>query len=81
MIDFPAFRGEIRKVLKQEVPVRERDEWAAWLEDRRHEHERLTAEMVRLETELNARVYALFDLASKEIEVIEKSPKYRYGEV
>ena len=48
---------------------------------RRAEHQRLTAEIVRLETELNAHVYALFDLTSEEIEIIEESTKYRYGEV
>ena len=40
-----------------------------------------TAEIVRLETQLNARVYALFDLTPAEIKLIEESTKYRYGEV
>ena len=39
------------------------------------------AEIVRLETQLNARVYAVFDLTSAEIKLIEESTKYRYGEV
>jgi hypothetical protein len=34
-----------------------------------------------METELNARVYALFDLSPAEIRIIEESTKYRYGEV
>jgi len=33
-----------------------------------------------METELNDRVYALFDLTADE-RVIEESTKYRYGEV
>ena len=47
----------------------------------RAEHEQRTAEIVRLETQLNARVYALFDLTPAEIKIIEESTKYRYGEV
>jgi len=34
-----------------------------------------------MKTELNARVYALFDLTPAEIKIIEESTKYRYGEV
>jgi hypothetical protein len=41
----------------------------------------LTAEIVRLETDLNAHVYELFDVAPKEIQIIEESTKYNYGEV
>ncbi|MGI9179612.1 MAG: Eco57I restriction-modification methylase domain-containing protein, partial [Longimicrobiaceae bacterium] len=28
-LDFPAFRAEVKKALKREIPVRERDEWEA----------------------------------------------------
>ena len=41
----------------------------------------MTAEIVGLETELNERVYRLFDLTAEEVRVIEESTKYRYGEV
>jgi len=36
---------------------------------------------VRLETQLNVRAYALFDLVPAEIKLIEECTKYRYGEV
>jgi len=36
---------------------------------------------VRLETDLNRRVYSLFDLSAAEVKIIEESTKYRYGEV
>ena len=39
------------------------------------------AAIVRLETQLNTRVYGLFDLTPAEIKIIEESTKYRYGEV
>ncbi len=80
-LDFPSFRAEIKKVFKHDIPLRDRDDWEACLDERRAEHERRTAEIVRLETELNARVYALFDLTPAEIQTIEQITKYRYGEV
>jgi hypothetical protein len=74
-------RAELKKGLGAEIPLRQRDEWEAWLDAKRAEHERLTAEIVRLETALNARVYELFDLTPAEIKIIEESTKYKYGEV
>jgi len=52
-----------------------------WLARQKAEHERLTSEIVRLETELNAHVYGLFDLTAAEIELVEEQTKYRYGEI
>ncbi|MGH2368696.1 MAG: hypothetical protein ACRDI2_10900, partial [Chloroflexota bacterium] len=80
-LDFAGLRADVRKVFKRDVPLRDRDEWEGWLEAQRAEHQRLTGEIVRLETDLNARVYALFDLTPEEIAVIEQSTKYQYGEV
>jgi hypothetical protein len=88
--------AEVRKAFKREIPLPQRDDWEGWLAARRAELEGRTAEIVRLETQLNARVYALFDpthaqiharvyplsdLTSAEIRIIEESTKYRYGEV
>lgn len=61
--------------------MEERDEWERWLAARRAEHERLTARIVDLETELNDRVYRLFGLTRDEAGLIEETTKYRYGEV
>lgn len=80
-LNFPEFRAQIKKVFKQDIPLSERDEWEDWLEAQRDKHKRYTAEIVRLETGLNERVYALFDLMPDEIQIIEESTKYRYGEV
>jgi hypothetical protein len=80
-LDFPVFRAEVKKVFKKDTPLAERDEWEEWLMGRRAEHQRLTAEIVHLETELNTHVYDLFDLTPEEIRTIEQSTKYRYGEV
>jgi hypothetical protein len=80
-LDFVDFRSEVKKALKQEIPVRERDDWAEWLRERQGEHWRATSEIVRMETELNAMVYGLFDLSSEDIATIEQETKYQYGEV
>jgi hypothetical protein len=65
----------------RDIDVAERTEWETWLAGCRAEHGRLTARIIDLETELNDRVYALFDLTPDEIRLIEESTKYRYGEV
>jgi hypothetical protein len=80
-LEFPAFRAELQKVFRQDVPVRERGEWEEWLAAQRAGHARLTGEIVALETELNDRVYRLFNLTPDEIRIIEETTKYRYGEV
>ena len=80
-LDFPALRAELHKVFKRDIAVKERDEWEAWHAAQRAEHAHLTAEIISRETDLNARVYALFNLTPDEIALIEESTKYRYGEV
>ncbi len=61
--------------------LKEREDWEDLLAARRAEHARLTAAIVAAETELNARVYALFALTPEEIRLVEESTTYRYGEV
>ena len=80
-LDFPTFRAELHKVFKRDIPLKQRDDWDEWLQSRRAEHAARTESIVRLETELNARVYTLFDLTRAEITIIEESTKYKYGEV
>ena len=78
-LDFPALRREAQKAFKRDIPLAERDDWSAYLASQRQSHERLTAEIVRLETALNQQVYELFGLSKEEIEIVEKSTKYPYG--
>ncbi|MHB9036366.1 MAG: Eco57I restriction-modification methylase domain-containing protein [Armatimonadota bacterium] len=80
-LDFSGLRTELNKVFKTDIPVNERDEWEAWFDQQRTDHQHFTDEIIRLETELNERVYALFDLTVDEIQLVEKSTKYQYGEV
>ncbi len=80
-LDFSAFRAELQKVFKRDIPVKNRDEWEEWFTSRKSEHQRHTEMIVHLETELNSRVYALFALNADAIQLIEESTRYRYGEV
>jgi uncharacterized SAM-dependent methyltransferase len=74
-------RAEIQKVFKRDIPLKDRDDWEEWLQARHAERRRRTDAIIRMETELNARVDALFDLTPAEIIIIEASTRYRYGEV
>lgn len=80
-LDFAGLRSELKKVFGSDIPVGERDQWEQWFAERRAEHDRLTARIIDLETELNDRVYALFHLTPDEIGLVEESTRYRYGEV
>jgi hypothetical protein len=80
-LGFPSFRTEVQKVYKRDIPLAERNDWETWLATCRADHDRLTTQVITLETELNERVYQLFDLAPDEIQIIEESTQYHYGEV
>jgi len=71
--DFAAFQKEVQKTLKAKIPLKERSEWESWINDTRAEIHAMTAEIERLEKEINAKVYALFELTPGEIELLEKS--------
>jgi hypothetical protein len=79
-LPFNKFRNEIKKVFKHDIPLKDRDDWEVWLRERAIEIKRLTEEIVRLETELNAAVYEVFGLDEAEIALIEQETKYQYGE-
>jgi hypothetical protein len=79
-LSFQEFRGELAKVFKRDIPLKDRDDWEALLRERTAEIERLTGEIVALETELNTAVYDVFGLDEAERKLIEEETKYRYGE-
>jgi hypothetical protein len=68
-LSFATSRQEVKKVFKQDIPLAERDEWETWF----RQHRQYTDEIIRLETELNERVYRLFKLTPGEIKIIEES--------
>jgi hypothetical protein len=80
-LDFPAFRAELKKAFKADVPLNARDDWERYLADQQAIHADLTAQIVAAETRLNAIVYAAFKLTPAEIALVEQATKYPYGAV
>lgn len=71
--DFTAFHTEVKKCFKADIPLSERNDWEAWITRDRAEIARLTAEIAKCEAEINAQIYALFDLTDEEIKLLESN--------
>ena len=69
--DFAAFRAEVKKAFKADIPLAERSDWEDWLKKEKAEIDRLSAEINRSEDEINKIVYRLFDLTEDEIKLLE----------
>ena len=69
--DFAAFQAEVKKTLKVDIPLKERNEWESWIGDNRARIHALTAEIARIEGVINALVYELFNLTADEIALLE----------
>jgi hypothetical protein len=69
--DFAAFQKEVKKVLKSDIPLKERNEWENWISETRAQINALTATIKTTEDTINAQVYALFDLTPDEITLLE----------
>ena len=65
------------KVLKRDIPLKDRDDWETLLRERAAEIGKLTGEIVRLERLLNAEVYAAFGLNNDEMRLIESAETLR----
>ncbi len=72
-LDFAAFRDEVKRAFKAEIPVKERGQWEAFHAEASAEVKRLTAEIERAEREIDAIVYAAFELTAEEIALLEAS--------
>lgn len=71
--DFTAFRAEIRKAFKSDVPLAERSAWEDWIIRDRAEIARLSSEITKAEGEIDRIVYRLFDLTPDEIGLLEST--------
>lgn len=69
--DFAAFRAEVKKALKADIPLAERSAWEDWLNRDRAEVARLSAEISEAEAQINSIVYELFGLSADEILLLE----------
>jgi hypothetical protein len=69
--DFAAFRAEVKKVFKADIPLAERSAWEDWITRDRAEIARLSAEITKAEAQIDSIVYGLFDLTPDEITLLE----------
>ncbi len=69
--DFAAFRAEVKKVFKADIPLTERSAWEDWITRDRAEIARLSAEITKAEAQIDSIVYGLFDLTPDEIALLE----------
>jgi hypothetical protein len=72
-LDFAAFRVEVTKAFKTEIPVKDRDGWEKYLAQKSAEVIALTAQIEAAERKIDAIVYKLFDLTPDEIKLLESS--------
>ena len=71
--DFAAFRAEVKKVFKSDIPLAERSDWEDWITRDREEIARLTAEIAQAEAQIDSIIYELFDLTPDEIAMLESA--------
>jgi hypothetical protein len=65
-LDFAAFRAEVRKALRTDIPVRERNDWEAYLSEQGKRLATLRGEIRATEEELHEAVCGLFGLTKAE---------------
>jgi hypothetical protein len=69
--DFAAFRAEIKKTFRTDIPLAERSDWEDWIARDRAEIARLSSQIRQAEIEIDRIVYDLFDLTDAEIALLE----------
>ena len=72
-LDFIGFRKEIKKAFKADIPLAERSDWEAYLQEQTQQVADLSKQIQSNETALNQLVYGLFKLSDKNIAIIEEN--------
>jgi hypothetical protein len=70
-LDFAAFRAEVKKLFKQDIPLAERNDWETFFNRQREQVATYAAQVAQHEAALNRAVYALFKLTPEEIALVE----------
>ncbi|KAB2536936.1 hypothetical protein AL035_19535 [Salipiger aestuarii] len=71
MPNFAAFRAEVKKVFKADIPLADRSDWEDSINRDRAETLRLSAEITQAEARIESIVYDLFDLTEDEIALLD----------
>jgi len=69
--DFTAFRAEVKKAFRSDIPLIERSAWEDWIAKDKVKIAQFTSEIEQAEAEIDSIVYDLFDLTPEEIELLE----------
>jgi hypothetical protein len=77
-LDFKSFRAEIKKAFKDDIPLKQRNEWENFLREEGEKVRRLTAEIEQAERDIDAIVYKLFGLTPDDIALLESSLAGQY---
>jgi hypothetical protein len=72
-LDFTAFRAEIKRAFRADVPLRERGEWEIYLGENAAQVRQLSDRIASSEREIDQIVYGLFDLTPAEITLLDSS--------
>jgi hypothetical protein len=72
-LDFAAFREEVKRVFRTDIPVKERGDWESYLAKHAAGVRKLDTEIEKAEREIDAIVYRLFGLNPEEIALLESS--------
>ena len=70
-LDFNGFVTELKKQ-KIRLSLFQQDEWEKYFNKNKQDCEALSAQIAKTDKEINARVYALYDLTDEEIKLIEQ---------
>ena len=71
--DFASFRRAVMSAFRADIPLSERSDWEDWITRDRKKIERLSAEIVQVERQIDETVYGLFELTPSEINLLEEA--------
>jgi hypothetical protein len=77
-LDFTAFRAEIKRAFRDDIPIRQRGEWESYLSENATRVRELSDRIATSEREIDQIVYGLFDLTPDEITLLESSIDGQY---
>ncbi len=77
-LDFAGFRAAVKQAFRAEIPLKQRGEWEAYLEENRARVVSLTSDIEAAEREIDRLVYELFELTTEEVALLETSLAGQY---